>query len=335
MPASYPEEINYRDYLRVILKRKWLILAALIITVSTTTIETFTMKPVYRATEELLIERENPKVLDIGQVLGLDANNRDYYQTQYGILKSKALALKVIKALHLQESTEFRPKKTGISLSGLFHSAISGLKKMLSYGKQKEVTEEDAEARRYSGLIKAYLARLHVDPIRNSRLVDIAFDGNDPRLASQIIRTHARLYIESNLERKFNMSKQAVEWLREKVKEARVKLKESEVALQNYRVKKGLASIGFEKKHSIIIKTLDQLNDALNTARIDRLQKQALYNQLKKIADKPEMIEALPAVVSSSLIEQLKLSYISLTQKYDNLRQKYGPEHPKMVRLSS
>ena len=89
----FEEEIHLRDYLRVIFKRRWLIATVLLIVVVSVTIESFRMTPIFRATAQVMIESDNPKVVDIEEVLRVNKTDEDYYQTQYGILKSKALAL--------------------------------------------------------------------------------------------------------------------------------------------------------------------------------------------------------------------------------------------------
>jgi uncharacterized protein involved in exopolysaccharide biosynthesis len=104
IPDEYlEEEVHLRDYLRVILKRRWMIAVVFLVLVTTVTISNLNMDPVYRATTQILIDTENPNVVNIEEVLGLNVNafDRDYYQTQYEILKSKSLALKVIKDLDL------------------------------------------------------------------------------------------------------------------------------------------------------------------------------------------------------------------------------------------
>src|SRR5512137_674306 len=100
----FGEEINLRDYLRVLFKRRWLIAAVVLIVVVSVTIETFRKTPLYRATAQVMIESENPKVVDIQEVLQSNQEYSDYYQSQYEILKSKALALKVINYLKLNEN---------------------------------------------------------------------------------------------------------------------------------------------------------------------------------------------------------------------------------------
>ncbi len=64
------ENLHLRDYWGVVWKRLWLILAVFVIVVVTTLIMSLRTKPVYKATAQVLIERENPKVVKV------DAKNR-------------------------------------------------------------------------------------------------------------------------------------------------------------------------------------------------------------------------------------------------------------------
>ena len=71
-------EVHLRDYLRVIQKRRWSVIVFFIILVTTVGIATFTARPIYRSTAQLLIERENQNVVSIQEVLAIDATASDY-----------------------------------------------------------------------------------------------------------------------------------------------------------------------------------------------------------------------------------------------------------------
>lgn len=322
-PEYQEEEIDLREYLRIILKRRWLIGTIVLVITSIVAIYSFMAEPIYRATCQVLIEKENPKVVNVEEVLGVDATGRDYYQTQYEILKSRSLALRVIKALDLEHNPEFMPKPPT-----LIGSIVSWIKGLFS-------SKKKAPSNKYDRLIDKYLDHLKIEPIRNSRLVNISFESKDPKLAAKVANAHAKFYIESNIERKFEASKEAVRWLKKRIKEVRKKLEEAELALQKYREKEGLASVDFEERQSIILKSLDELNTALNKAKTERIEKESLYKELIKIANNPEKIDSLPAVVENPLIQRLKAEYIKLVAEYYKMGKKYGPAHPVMVRLRS
>lgn len=333
MPTAFPrEEPHLRDYLRIVLKRRWVVIAVFIILVATVAISSFMMDPIFQARTQILIDRENPNVVNIKEVLAVGATDQDYYQTQYEILKSKALALKVIEVLNLKESPEFAPEKQRFSLGTLWASLLNWIKEVTSSTKEPEALNPDKE---YNELVAAFLKRLEVEPIRNSRLVNVSFEGKDPDLVTRITNTHAQLYIKSNLERRFSASQEAIAWLNLRIGEVKEKLQGSEVALQDYRGKKNLVSIDFEERYNINIQKLNDLSAAQTRAKTERIEKENLFLELKGLSKKPEMIESMPAVVSNYLIQTLKTEYVRLTGQYHELSEKFGSQHPKMVMLSS
>ena len=154
-------------------------------------------------------------------------------------------------------------------------------------------------------------------------------------MAARIANAHAQLYIESNIERKFSASQEAVGWLNQRIKEEEKKLQHSEESLQIYREQQGLIDIDFGERQGIILQSLNDLNAALTRAQTEKIEKMQLYSELQKFSGRPELAESLPPVVQNSLIQGLKANYIALSGEYSKLSQKYGPEHPNMVRLSS
>ncbi|OQW99230.1 MAG: hypothetical protein BWK80_63300 [Desulfobacteraceae bacterium IS3] len=95
------QEIDIRKYYRILKKRKWIIIALFFL------VQTFSATPLYQAAAQIVIEKENPNVMSIQEVLAVDSTGTDYYQTQYQIITSRTVARKVIAKLNLQNSPEF------------------------------------------------------------------------------------------------------------------------------------------------------------------------------------------------------------------------------------
>lgn len=91
-----------------------------------------------------------------------------------------------------------------------------------------------------SQLIDAYLGRLKVDPVQETRLVDISFEGRYPKLITQIVNTHAKTYIEQNLQRKYEASQIAVNWLSKGLEELKEKGNKQKTICRNSRKRKTL-----------------------------------------------------------------------------------------------
>ena len=75
-PLQEEKEINLRDYWKVIRKRQWMIIAFFLIVVVVTAIGTFTMKPIYRGTSTIQINKENPQIVDFKEILAVNTISR-------------------------------------------------------------------------------------------------------------------------------------------------------------------------------------------------------------------------------------------------------------------
>jgi capsular exopolysaccharide synthesis family protein len=274
-------EVHLNDYLRVLQKRRWTVITFFVILVTTVAVVTFTLQPVYRSSVQILIERENPNVVSIQEVLAIDATATDYYQTQYEILKSETLARRVIDRMKLAGDPDFQ---SGTALS--------------------ENSTDPNPDEKYRRVLKTFLSRMTVSPIRNSRLVNVAFDSHDPQLAAQIANTLADEYIQYTMELKVKASQQASDWLRQRVDEMQIKVKNSEEAFDKY-------------KESI---------PSLITAQVE--SKSGSRAAMKEMESRPE-------VVNDKFIQELRAEEIQLTAKRSELAKKYGPKHPQMIQVTS
>ena len=199
MEENREEQIDIREYLHVISRRRWTIITTFALIVVSTAIFSFTAAPVYKATTRLIIEKENPNVVSVQEVMAVDASGTDYYQTQYKIMESRSVARQVIQRLKLDKSEEFFPKSADNLFARFFRTikdtirSISGLFKKDGGSVQSPHNSPDHE------LVTAFIERIRIEPIRNSRLVDVSFHAEDPVLAAKIVHTLAEAYINQNM----------------------------------------------------------------------------------------------------------------------------------------
>ena len=102
------EETDLRDYWQVIIRRKWVIIVSFVTLVAIGIIHTHRTTPVYKTTVQVLIDRENPNVVSIDEVVRMDSEELPWNQTELRILSSRSLARRVVKALNLKDSPEFK-----------------------------------------------------------------------------------------------------------------------------------------------------------------------------------------------------------------------------------
>ena len=198
-PPNAEEELHLRDYLHVILRRKWIVITFFVAIVTTVTIGTFMVKPRFKSSVMIKIEKENPNILAFKDVVGLEMAEEDYYQTQYKILKSRSLAKRIIRSLKLNTNPEFVP-----DLQNKENKADNTL------SKQDKPLEDDGIS---SGLIDSFLQNVDVIPLQKSRLVNVSFTAYDPELSAKIANAIGEAFIGLNIESKFEATYQARTWL--------------------------------------------------------------------------------------------------------------------------
>src|SRR4029078_9146740 len=107
----------------------------------------------------------------------------------------------------------------------------------------REMTPAEGETVAQSGRIDDFLVGLSVVPVRNSQIVEIRYTSSDPEFAAQAANAVAKAYIQQTTEFKFSTSKDAADWLSERLAEQRKAVEASESALQAYKEKNGGVSM--------------------------------------------------------------------------------------------
>ncbi|NVM20672.1 MAG: polysaccharide biosynthesis tyrosine autokinase [Desulfobacterales bacterium] len=341
MEKGGKEQVDLRDYLRVIIKRKWTVAVVFAVVVITVTIHAFTATPIYEATTRLIIDKENPNVVSIQEVMAVDTSGSDYYQTQYRIMESRAVAREVIKRLHLNESEEFFPKPKNSFMSALKHSlldavsfwmdSIASLLKTENKG-TPEALEEHGPS---SALVSRFVGRISVKPIRSSRLVDVSFQAKDPALAAKIADTIAHAYVDQNLDTRLTAVKNAVKWLHNRIEEERKRVENSEQALLRYKELHHIITEFSSDTEKITAQKLAQLNAKVVEAGSKRVEAETRYKQAMAMEATPDMLDSIPEVLNNELIRQIKAMEVELYKRMSELSKKYGRKHPRMVAANS
>ncbi|HEY7442250.1 MAG TPA: polysaccharide biosynthesis tyrosine autokinase, partial [Vicinamibacterales bacterium] len=185
-----------------------------------------------------------------------------------------------------------------------------------------------------SRAIDAFVRNLSVTPIRNSRLVDVKFRSASPALAATVANTLARTYAEQHLEYKFLASKEASDWLGERLAEQRTQVEAAEARLQQYRERNDVISL--EDRENIVVQKLADLNGAVTKAKTERIQKEALYEQLRVIRGNDlAALDTFPAILSNAFIQQLKVQLADLQRQQVQLAERLGELHPDMIKVRS
>jgi polysaccharide biosynthesis transport protein len=321
-------DVHLLDYVKVLYKRRWTAATAFLLVFATVVVYTFTATAVFEARTQILIEKESSNVLSFKEAVEQNQIADDYYQTQYKILQSRALARRTLDALKLWDHPLLNAERRGI-LSTVVAAPFA-------FSRPQAPPAESAgadETRVQSRVIDRFLNALTVAPIRNSRLVDVKFDSADAAMSARVANGLAKAYIEQNLEFKFLSSKEASDWLGQRLSEQRQQVESSEQALQRYREQTD-AAVSLEDRQNIVVQKLADLNAAVTRAKTDRLQKEAANNQVRALSER-NALDTFPAILSNGFIQQQKAEIADLQRQQAQLSEKLGPRHPDMLKLSN
>ena len=337
-----PAETNLREYLYVILKRKWIILSLMLVITSLVTIQAYREPSIYEGATTIQIQPKQQSVLQTAQISIAALPDPNFWGTQLKLLQNPALARQVILTLGLQSNPNFLG---GQAQSGVFDS----LRRLFSRGKTKAapssnednaqtVGEDELRERQFTQeeLDKlepyedAIIANETVEPVPNTSLVVIKYHHTDPELAQRIANTLADIFVKNNLERITAGNSQAEITLAKGIADAQRKIKEEE----QERFK-------FAKDHNLPLdatpaSNLEQVKlttyaSQLMAAENERRNSQAAYDAARTA---PDPFSA-PEVQKDERIMKLREKITDLKEKRNALRQLYTDEWPAVKQVDA
>ncbi|MDS4058815.1 MAG: polysaccharide biosynthesis tyrosine autokinase [Candidatus Contendobacter sp.] len=315
--------LNLRELWQVLVKRRWTIIILALIVVIAVVTATFLMTPIYRANLTLQIDREDIKILTTGEVAPEERwwGSQDYFQTQYELLKSRSLALRVVNQLGMADLPPPSP-----SPLAKFKTWLVGWLPKTSEAKdpEKPVSESD----RLEGVVSGFLGGLTVEPVHNSRLVKLYYDSPNPQQAAAILNTLVKNFINVNMERRFEASTYARNFLQERLQQVKAKLEESEREMITFARQQQIISVGPDNNQTIVSQNLATTVVALAEAEKKRFDAEAVYRQMLATRG-----QGLSQVLNSTTIQTLKESKAKLEIQYQDNLNIYKPAYPAMVQL--
>jgi len=289
-PRRRGRTIHVRDLFLLLWNKKLLILLVVVGVVSITGIITWRSPKLYRASTRLLIEKETLNLFPYSEnVLAVDTSARDYYNTQYRILKSHTLAQSVIDTLRL--------KVTG----------PSGTERQMYFPE--------------------LLRKIKVSPVRDTRLVDVIVQDEDPKRVATIANMLAQEFIKFNITTKLKARRAAARTIETQLIEVGSQVQEAENRFNQFKKTYNIVSI--DEKQNLIYKDLTALTDAASKARAERGNAEAVYNRIK---DLPlEELKQQQEVGNDGVIQQQEGEYQAAQRKLEVLSRRYGEKHPHIL----
>jgi capsular exopolysaccharide synthesis family protein len=309
-PEPQEPQIDLREYWNILLKRRWTVLAVFVAAVTLAAIFTLRQKKIYEARASVIIELVAPQVLgNVREVYNLGAgsywSNKEYYETQYKVITSRAVAQRVVQLLKLEGNRGFLELER------------------LSPEEQKLVLDSDLD---YPELVRDAIS---VEPVKDSRMAYIKARHGDPKWAKRLADTVVNAYRDYNLQTRREITLEAAGWLADQAKELKVRMDESENELQAFKENLKILSVSLEDRQNITSQRLFDLNQTLNQTQAQRIALESRRKQILDIRESRQALDSIEKVIDNRLIQQLKESFFKLREQQAELSSRYLPDHPK------
>ncbi len=327
------EEIHLRDYLKVLRKRKEAILLFFLITMILVVLVTFRMTPVYQASTQLLVEK-NQAVPLMGNVY-YSNYDPEFFTTQEQVIKSRNVALKVVRLLDLEETwdTFFPEEKKGPSFVGTTVQAVKDFLKGFLSSESSEGSGAEVppgmERSRADILADRIQQGIKVEPVKDSRVITINFQSENPVFATLVVNTIAKAYQEEVMAIQMHASGYALQWMTQKASEEKEKLARAEKRLQAYMQQHNIVTV--QDKVAVVPQQLSDLTKKLSNAQEEKNDLQALYEQVRELRKQGGSFESLPILSENKELQEIRSQIREAERHISELRQKYGPKHPVML----
>ena len=283
-PAAQPQqtaEPHLFDRISVLYKYRWASLTMFLLVVGWVMVDSYTQVPRYRASARILVEEPGADIATPTEI-ARDAPISDpeiFMQTQLRIMRGRDLALRVAQKIDLSRVPEFngqgpRPTPLANSIAAIKYYAAWPYR-LVTTAQAPPIAPPDSSDGHAGNYADALIARLSVDQVRGSQLVDMSFASADPEFAARAANAFADEYVGQNLALKIQNLEKSAEWLTGEVERQAKLVQQSELQLQHYRETQDAGAL--DSGQNIVVARLNSLNEQLTLARTDRIRKENLY----------------------------------------------------------
>ena len=326
-PPLYPDLPSHDsalgEYVRVLIKRKWIVGTCLATIFSVVAIATLRMTPIYEANGTIEVNKPDASLnFQNSATFSLDYYDPTELETEIKILQSDLLALQVIRELNLDRRPEFGGNVLPSPSLDLAPDPLQ------------------VDPARASALLGGFKGNLRVALSPSSRIIEVHYRSADPQMAASVVNTLMQTYVDNNVKSRFESTMQASDWLQKQLVDMQMKVESSQEKLVRYQKEHEI--LGIDEKQNITTAKLDELNKELTAAESERMDKEAFYRLVESgdpdaIASTAGSADAQGAGVqpASQLLESLRNRQADLKIQIADLNTQFGPSYPKVAQLNN
>ncbi len=327
-PEPVDAVFDITDFLRIFRMRRQIILGTAAAIIALTAIVVFQLTPLYTASALVMLDQRKNNVVDVEAVLSGLPTDPSSIENQVQILHSRGLASRVIDKLQLNRDPEFNPALRG----GL--NVMSWLNPFSWFGggAVSTLSEEEKAGKQRDAVIDRLLVGISVSERGRSTAIEVDFQSPEPAKAALIGNAIADVYVEDQLNAKFEATQKATQWLANRIQQLSDQVRAAEAAVQQYKADNNITETA--NGVSIIEQQLTDLNTQLILGRSTLAEQQAKLSRVTELEHSGRSAD-VTSVVDSPLIGQLRQQETELLRKEAEFSTRYGPRHPQMLDLLS
>ncbi|MDP6631315.1 MAG: polysaccharide biosynthesis tyrosine autokinase [Kiritimatiellia bacterium] len=289
--------VHLRDYLQVVLQRMPLALTVFVALMLAAALYVWTRTPRYTATARLLVERSQVDLTDMKAAydpLAAAGGQREFMQTVVNLVSSRPVLVSTIEKARLMDDEVFSHAKDPVQ----------------------------------------FLAkRLRVVPLRNTHLIDVTIEREDPRQAQRIVNAAIDAFKNDSRARRIGISDEGLEHLRSKADSLRKTLDAATKELQEFSVENNMVS--FKKTQNIVADRLLEFSRELSKAEPRRMALEAQVKAADAAIANGQTVDSLPEVIDSPVMKELKLELSRLERDYTQMFLRLGENHVQIKAIVS
>ncbi|MCW5687244.1 MAG: polysaccharide biosynthesis tyrosine autokinase [Pseudolabrys sp.] len=322
LSASGWEGVRLAEIFRILRRRIALIMLTMFVFAAAAGLALVFIKPLYTATATVLIDPRRPNVINLdAKQTQVQAPSTDdaAIESQVLLAQSVAVLRRVVDELKLTEDPEFKPKP------GL----LAPVKRLFVEPPASNVNPQEAAR---MGAVAVLQSRLKVARQRNSFLIDINVNAQNPETASRVANAISQAYFEELVRSKSDATKMAAGWLNNQLNDLKARVLASDKAVEEFR---GAHNLTLSQGETVNSQQITDLNSKLVEARAEAAQARAKYDQVAEIAKSKADPGSLSEALASETIAKLRGQYAQLTMNEADLTSRYGPQHPQVTAVKA
>lgn len=326
-------DIDIRGLLAGIARRKWSLLILTLISAALFFVVFSAVPNRYKSTSSIVLEQRESALTRIGgQNMPSAGTVFDIgtVGTQVQIMNSDDLAFEVIRELGLVRDSEFGGKgKDSSSIMGLISSLFSADTSQQDAADIAEGEPTQAERR----VLETYKKRLQIFATPNTHLISVTFWAHRRELARDVVNLVAEKYLARNRSAKSASTDEATKWLGPLIASMQTKLSVSENEMEEFRASNDIFTGA--NNTSLATQQLSEFSTELSSVRARRAAAEAKVQAISNSLQNGTSIDAIPEVISSSLIQRLRERQAGIESQITQLSTTLLPNHPRVKSAKS